>query len=311
MQIAGNILEAIGNTRLVQLNKIVPPNAARVLIKLEGSNPTGSMKDRMAQAMIAAAEADGRLKPGGTVVEYTGGSTGTSLALICAAKGYRLRIVTSDAFSQEKINHMRALGAEITIIPSDQGRINKQLFDQMIAKAGEFSQEPGTYWTDQFKNRDHVAGYNTLGEEIWAQTDGNIDAFVQMVGTSASLQGTSSVLRRYKPDIQIIAVEPAESPVLSGGATGAHGIEGVGSGFIPFLWDASVPSEILQVSTADAKAMARRLAGEEGVFAGTSTGGNVTAALRIAERLGSGKTIVCLQIDTGLKYLSTDVFKNA
>lgn len=308
--IAHNVLEAIGNTPLVQLQKVVPPNHARVLIKLEGANPTGSMKDRMAQAMIAEAEADGRLKPGGTVVEYTGGSTGTSLALICASRGYRLQIVYSDAFSQEKADHMRALGAEITMVPSENGRMTKKLFEDMIETARQLSQAPGSYWTNQLNNRDHIAGYHPLGEEIWAQTGGQVDAFVQSVGTSASIQGVGTVLRRHKPDVQIIAVEPAESAVLSGGQTGAHGIEGIGTGFMPPLWDATLVNDILPVSTADAKAMARRLAREEGIFAGTSSGANVIGAVRVAERLGSQATVVCLQVDTGLKYLSTDVYKS-
>lgn len=311
MQIASNILEAIGNTPLVQLTKVVPPDHARVLVKLEGANPTGSMKDRMAQAMIAEAEADGRLKPGGTVVEYTGGSTGTSLALICAAKGYRLRIVYSDAFSQEKADHMRALGAEVMIVPSEGGKMNKKLFEDMIETARQLSQEADAYWTNQLSNPDHITGYYSLGEEIWAQTDGQVDAFVQSVGTSASLQGVGTVLRRYKPDVQLVAVEPAESAVLSGGTTGAHKIEGIGVGYIPPLWRAEFMNDILPVSTEEAKTMARRLAREEGIFAGTSSGANVAAAIRVAKRLGQGATVVCLQVDTGLKYLSTGVYKSS
>lgn len=309
MSTAQSILEAIGHTPLLELRRVVPSHCARLLIKLEGTNPTGSMKDRMAQAMIAAAEADGRLKPGGTVVEYTGGSTGTSLALICAAKGYRLRIVYSDAFSKEKADHMRALGAEIMMVPSDQGRITKHLFETMIETAREMSEEPNTYWTNQLQNRDHIAGYHPLGEEIWDQTEGQVSAFVQSVGTSASIQGVGTVLRRYHPEVQIIAVEPAESAVLSGGQTGAHGIEGIGTGFMPPLWNPALVNAILPVSTAEAKQMARRLAREEGVFAGTSTGANVVGAIRVAEQLGPAAAVVCLQVDTGLKYLSTDVYR--
>jgi cysteine synthase len=309
MPIARNVLEAIGNTPLVELRKVIPPGHARVLVKLEGANPTGSMKDRMAQAMIAEAEADGRLKPVGTVVEYTGGSTGTSLALICAVKGYRLRIVYSDAFSPEKADHMRALGAEITMISSDGGGMTKKLFEDMIEAARQISQEPGTYWTNQLSNPDHIVGYHPLGEEIWTQTDGQVDAFVQSVGTSASLQGVGTVLRRHKPDVQLVAVEPAESAVLSGGKTGSHKIEGIGVGYIPPLWIPDFVNDILRVSTDDAKAMARRLAREEGLFAGTSSGANVVGAIRVAERLGSQATVVCLLVDTGLKYLSTDVYK--
>ncbi|MBZ0301667.1 MAG: PLP-dependent cysteine synthase family protein [Anaerolineae bacterium] len=310
MAVAHTILEAIGNTPLMALGKVVPPHHARVLIKLEGANPTGSMKDRMAQAMIARAEADGRLKPGGTVVEYTGGSTGTSLALICAAKGYRLRIVYSDAFSQEKADHMRALGAEVMLVPSDGGRITKTLIQTLIETARQISQERDCYWTDQFNNTDHVAGYHALGEEIWMQTGGQVDAFVQSVGTSASLRGVGTILRQHKPGVQLIAVEPAESAVLSGEPTGAHHIEGIGAGFVPPLWDPILVHNILKVSSAEARAMAQRLAREEGLFAGISTGANVVGAIRVAEKLGRQATVVCLQVDTGLKYLSTDVFKS-
>ncbi len=309
MGIASSVLGAIGDTPLVQLCKVVQPDQARVLVKLEGANPTGSMKDRMAQAMIAEAEADGRLKPGGTVVEYTGGSTGTSLALICAAKGYRIRIVTSDAFSQEKRDHMRALGAELTLIPSEGGRTTKKLIGNMIEAARQISQEPGTYWTDQLNNSDHIAGYHPLGEEIWAQTDGQVDAFVHCVGTGASLRGVGAVLRRHKPDVRVMAIEPAESAVLSGGQTGSHNIEGVGIGYMPPLWDPNSVDDILTVHTDEAKAMARRLAQEEGLFAGTSSGANVVAAIRIARQLGPQATVVTLLVDTGLKYLSTDVYK--
>ena len=309
MSIASNILHTIGNTPLVQLRKMVSPGHARVVVKLEWVNPTGSMKDRMAQAMIASAEADGRLPPGGTVVEYTGGSTGTSLGLICAAKGYRLRIVTSDAFSQEKRDHMRALGAELTLVRSEGGRTTKKLIQDMIEAARQISQEPGSYWTDQLNNVDHIGGYHSLGEEIWAQTDGRVDAFVQCVGTAASLRGAATVLRRHKPDLRVVAVEPAESAVLSGGQSGAHNIEGIGIGYTPPLWEPTLVDEVLTVPTDEAKAMARRLAREEALFAGTSSGANVVAALRVAEALGPEATVVTLLIDSGLKYLSTDLYK--
>jgi len=207
---------------MVRLRKVVPPNGADILVKLEWENPTGSVKDRMAQTVIARAEADGRLKPGGTVVEYTGGSTGTSLALVCAAKGYRLKIVTSDAFSQEKLDHMAALGAELTLVPSEGGLTTKKLILDMIETARGLSREPHTYWTDQLNNHDSIAGYYSLGEEIWSQTKGEIDAFVHCVGTAASSRGVATVLKRYKPGIQIVVVEPAESSVLLGGQAGPH-----------------------------------------------------------------------------------------
>ena len=303
------ILDAIGNTSLVRLRKVVP-SGTNVFAKLEWENPTGSMKDRMAQAVIARAEEDGRLKPGGTVVEYTGGSTGASLALVCAAKGYRLRIVTSDAFSREKLDQMAAFGAELTLVPSEDGRTTKKLILDMIEAARNLSGEPGTYWTDQLNNQDSIAGYHALGEEIWTQTDGSVDAFVHSVGTAASLRGVAAVLKRYKPSVRIVAVEPAESAVLGGGEPGPHKIEGVGIGYRPPLWDPSVVDEVVAVGTEEAKAMARRLAREEALFAGTSSGANVIAASRVAERLGPGATVVTLMVDSGLKYVNTDVYRS-
>jgi cysteine synthase A len=303
------VLDAVGGTSIVALRKLVPPGSARVLVKLEWENPTGSMKDRMAQAVIAAAEADGRLRPGGTVVEYTGGSTGTSLALVCAARGYRIRIVTSEAFSQEKRDHMAALGAELTLVPSEGGLTTKKLILDMIETARGLAREPGTFWTNQLENEDSIAGYFPLAEEIWRQTDGRVDAFVHGVGTGASSRGVATVLKAKKPAVRMVAVEPAESPVLAGGAPGPHKIEGVGVGYVPPLWEPSLVDGIEAVATADAKEMARRLAREEALFAGTSSGANVVAALRVAARLGEGATVVTLMCDSGLKYLSTDVYR--
>ena len=303
-----NILQAIGNTSLVQLRSVVPPGCGRVFAKLEWENPTGSMKDRSAQAMVSRAEEDGRLKPGDTIVEYTGGSTGTSLALICAAKGYRLHIVTSYAFSQEKLDHMSALGADLTLVPSEGGLTTKKLILDMIETAKEFAHAPHTYWTDQLNNYDSIAGYYSLAEEIWNQTDGKVDAFVQCVGTAASSRGVATVLKRYKPNIKIVVVEPAESAVLRGGQAGPHKIEGVGIGYIPPLWEPRLVDEIVPVTTADAKDMARRLAREEALFAGTSSGANVVAAIRVAKQLGPDAQVVTLMVDSGLKYLSTDVY---
>jgi cysteine synthase A len=307
---AVDLLQAIGNTSMVRLRKVVPTGGAEVLAKLEWENPTGSVKDRMADAVIARAEADGRLKRGGTVVEYTGGSTGTSLALVCAAKGYRIRIVTSDAFSREKLDHMAALGAELTLVPSEGGLTTKKLILDMIETARELSREPNTYWTNQLENHDTIAGYHGLGEEIWTQTNGEVGAFVHCVGTAASSRGVATVLKRRKPSVRIVAVEPAESPVLLGGAPGPHKIEGVGIGYTPPLWEPSLVDEIVAVPTDEAKAMARRLAREEALFAGTSSGANVVAALRVAERLGPGAKVVTLMADSGLKYLSTDVYRS-
>jgi cysteine synthase A len=305
-----DILHAIGNTSLVRLRRVVPAVCSDVLVKLEWENPTGSMKDRMAHAVISQAEEDGRLKPGDTVVEYTGGSTGTSLALVCAARGYRIHIVTSDAFSQEKRDHMAALGAELTLVPSEGGLMTRKLFLDIIEVARELSRDPHTFWTDQLNNQDSIAGYHALGEEIWSQTKGKIDAFVHSVGTAASLRGVTAVLKRYKPDVRIVAVEPAESPVLLGGQAGPHKIEGIGIGFTPPLWVPTLVDEILPVKTDDAKEMARRIAREEALFAGTSSGGNVLAAIQVAKRLGPDATVVTLMVDSGLKYLSTDVYRS-
>jgi cysteine synthase A len=306
---AMDILHAIGNTSLVRLRNVVPQGCAEILVKLEWENPTGSMKDRMAQAVISRAEADGRLKPGDTVVEYTGGSTGTSLALVCAARGYRIRIVTSDAFSAEKRDHMAALGAELTLVPSEGGRTTKQLILDMIEAARALSREPRTYWTDQLNNHDSIAGYHPLGEEIWSQTGGEVDAFVHCVGTAASSRGVATVLKRHRPGVRIVAVEPAESSVLRGGPAGPHKIEGVGIGYTPPLWEPALVDEIVAVGTDDAKEMTRRLAREEALFAGTSSGANVIAAIRVGERLGPRAKVVTLMADSGLKYLSTDVFR--
>ena len=304
-----DILDAIGNTSMVRLRKVVGPDCGNVFVKLEWENPTGSVKDRMAQAVISRAEADGRLEPGDTVIEYTGGSTGASLAFVCSVKGYRIRIVSSDAFSPEKLDQMRALGAELILVPSEDGLTTKKLILDMIETARALSREPHTFWSDQLHNEDSIAGYYALGEEIWSQTNGNVDAFVHCVGTAASSRGVATVLKRYNPSIKIVCVEPAESSVLLGGQPGPHKIEGVGIGYTPPLWDPSLVDEIIAVKTDDAKEMARRLAREEGLFSGTSSGANVIAAKLVAERLGPGANVVTLMADSGLKYLNTDVYR--
>ena len=305
-----DLLHAIGNTSMVRLRKVVPPECGDIFAKLEWENPTGSLKDRMARAVISRAVEDGRLKPGDTVVEYTGGSTGTSLALVCAAKGYRLRIVSSDAFSKEKLDHMAALGAELTLVPSEGGLTTKKLILDMIEAARALSREPHTYWTDQLNNGDSIAGYESLGEEIWSQTKGEIDAFVHCVGTAATSRGVATVLKRYKPGIKIFVVEPAESSVLLGGQAGSHKIEGVGIGYTPPLLEPTLVDDILPVRTDDAKDMARRIAREEALFAGTSSGANVVAAIQVAKRLGPDAKVVTVMADSGLKYLSTDVYRS-
>jgi cysteine synthase A len=302
------MLDAIGNTPIVELRRVRPRHGARVMVKLESANPTGSMKDRIALAMVSRAAEDGRLAPGGRVVEYTGGSTGMALAFVCAAGGYRCTLVSSDAFSEEKLTGMAALGAEVLIVPSDRKRLTEGLIREMIETARRLSTEPDTYWTDQLNNRDGEAGYHPLGEEIWKQTEGSVVAFVQSVGTAHSLHGTADVLREHRPEVRIVAVEPAESPVLSKGITGGHRIEGIGIGFVPPLWRPEQVDEIVQVGSDEAMAMARRLASEEGLFAGTSTGANVIAALRVAEGLPSDGVVVTLAVDSGAKYLSTELY---
>lgn len=305
------ILDTIGRTRLLPLRHVVPEGSARVLIKLEYENPTGSMKDRMALAMVEAAEADGRLRPGGSVVEYTGGSTGVSLAFVCAAKRIPLRIVTSDAFSKEKRDHMTALGAQLTLVASEKGGMTKALTLEMVETARKLAAAPGSYWTDQLNNIDQLPCYERMGEEIWEQTRGQVSAFVQSVGTCGSLRGISTGLRAHNEAVHVVAVEPEESAVFSGRPTGSHKIEGVGAGFIVPLWSETVCDEIQTVSTEEAMATARRLARLEGIFAGTSTGGNVAVALRIAERLGPEHTVVTVAVDSGMKYLSTELYGQA
>lgn len=306
---SAGVLAGIGNTPIIDLAGLVPAGSARLLMKLEWANPTGSMKDRMARAAIERAEASGRLAPGGTVVEYTAGTTGISLAFVCAAKGYDLEIVFSDAFSEEKRRTMQAFGARITDVPSDHKKITEALIKEMIRTAGEISRKPRHWYCDQLNNPDAATGYHPLGEEIWSQTDGRITAFVHAVSTAHSIHGVTEALWGHDRNIEIVAVEPDESAVLSGGPTGSHKIEGIGIGFIPPLWKPEMVHRIERVTTADAKQMARRLARELGVFAGTSTGANVVAALRVAARLGPAATVVTIACDSGLRYLSTDVFR--
>ena len=302
------VLDAIGRTPIIRLDHLVPEGAAEVWVKLEGHNPTGSYKDRMALAMIEGAERAGLLSPGQTVVEYTGGSTGTSLALVCALKGYPLRIVTSDAFAAEKLATMRAFGAQLEIIPS-QGGITPDLIPAMQRRAREIVAETGGYATDQFSNTHMVAGYRTLGEEILAQLPGPIDVYCGYVGTAGCFLGVTRALRAAHPTVRRVVIEPAESAVLSGGPAGTHRIEGGGVGFRPpQLVDGSF-DEVQTVSTADAFPTARRAARVEGLFSGPSTGANILVATRIATRLGAGHRVVTVQVDSGMKYLGGDLYR--
>ena len=301
-------LGAIGNTPVVRLSRIVEPDMAEVWVKLESHNPTGSYKDRMALAMIEGAEASGRLAPGQTVVEYTGGSTGSSLALVCAIKGYPLRIVSSDAFAEEKLLTMRAFGATVEIVHSP-GGITPELIPRMRARAAEIAAETGGYQTDQFTNHDMVDGYEALGEELAEQLDGRLDAYVGYVGTAGCFLGTTRGLRHRIARFERIVVEPAESAVLSGGKPGTHRIEGGGSGFVPPQLTTDDWDGVEAVSTAEAIAMARRAARAEGLWSGPSTGANLVAALRVARRLGPSARVATVLVDSGLKYLGGEVYR--
>lgn len=303
-----SVLDAIGRTPLVPLGRLVPQGHARILVKLELANPTGSMKDRMMRAMIDAAEGDGRLRPGQEIVEFTGGSTGTSLAFVAAAKGYPTTIVTSDAFSLEKRRHMEAFGATLRIVPSDGGRITPDLFVRMLAETQKLRGERAAFWTDQFNNHDQADGYGALADEAWDQSGGAIDAFVHAVGTAGSIRGTATGLRRHRPDVEVVAVEPSTSAVISGGPPGPHRMEGMGTGRIVPLFPRELITGVEAVSTEDAEAMARTLARQEAIFAGTSTGANLVAALRVAKRLGAGRTVMMIAVDTGLKYVTTPLY---
>jgi cysteine synthase len=304
-----SMTEVVGHTPLVRLNKVVPQGAADVFVKLEWFNPTGSYKDRMALAMIEEAEKRGDLRPGMTVVEYTGGSTGSSLAFVCAVKGYRFRVVSSDAFAIEKRRTMTALGAELVIVPSEDGRITPDLVPRMIERARELAAEPGTYFTDQLNNEDMVVGYRTIGEELVDQLDGPIDVFCAAVGTAGMVMGVAQALAAAGSPTRVVVFEPAATPVLTAGTTGTHRVEGVGIGFVPPLLDTDLFEEARAIEEDDGREMARRLAAEEGLLSGISSGLNVAGAVGIAQELGEGHTVVTVAVDTGLKYLGGDLFE--
>jgi cysteine synthase A len=301
------MLDAIGSTPVVRLERLVEPGMAEVWVKLESANPTGSYKDRMARAIVESAERDGRLRPGQTLVEYTAGSTGSSLAYVCALKGYPLRIVSSDAFAQEKIQTMRLFGADVELLSSPEG-VTPELVPRMMERAREIVDEVGGFAVDQFRNVDMLAGYAGLAAELLDQLDGPIDAFCAYVGTGGCFVGVTRELRRAFPELRRVAIEPAESAVLSGGTPGTHSIEGGGAGFWPPLLEPDDLDEVRAVSTDDAYAMARRAAVVEGLWSGPSTGANLTVALELARRLGSGKRVVTPLVDSGLKYLAGGLY---
>lgn len=309
--VRGSVLDAIGNTPAVRLRRVVDDRCADVVVKLEYYNPTGSYKDRMALAMIEGAVKRGTLKPGMRVVEYTGGSTGSSLALVCAVKGFRFSPVTSDAFALEKTKTMRALGAQPILVPSGDGKVRPELFTRMRAEVDRLLAEGGSFWTDQFHNADALDGYRGIGRELAEQTGGSLDVFCGAVGTAGMLVGVSRALKDAGCRARIVALEPSTSPALTAGHGGAHHVEGIGVGYVPPHLERDDYDEARAVDEEEACAMARRLAREEGIFAGTSTGLNVAGAVRLARELGPGHTVATVAVDTGLKYLAGDLYADA
>jgi cysteine synthase A len=300
----------IGNTPLIKLDRLSEPNCAEIYVKYEGSNPTGSMKDRMALAMIEGAEKRGELRKGGRVVEYTGGSTGSALAMVCANKGYKAHFVSSDAFAFEKLQMMRAFGAELEIIPSEKGQITAKLIDDMIARARELSKAPNTFWTDQVNNADNRAAYHAMAHEIIKVLGTNIHEFIQGVGTGGSLSGNAEVFKKEIPSIRITAVEPDKVRFLSGGdIKGSHRLEGIGLGFVPSIYRGDLVDATMPVRNEDAYDMARQVAVKEGIFGGITSGANVWAAIQRAREIGPGKKIVTIVVDSGLKYLAGDLYR--
>jgi cysteine synthase len=308
--IAASVLQAIGRTPLVRLVRVVPPGSAEVLVKLESINPTGSYKDRMALAMIEGAETRGALRPGMRVVEFTGGSTGSSLAMVCAAKGYRFVALSSDAFAREKLLTMTALGAELRMIASDGGKVTPALFERFRAEIAKLAAEPDTFWTDQFHNTDALNGYADIGRELHEQAGGRVDVFCGAVGTGGMLAGVARALREAGSRARIVALEPTESPAMTQGRGGAHRVEGIGTGSIPPHVAARPYDEARAIDEPAARDMARRLARDEGLLVGTSTGLNVAAAVQLARELGPGKVVATVAVDSGLKYLAGDLFES-
>ncbi len=308
MKDAVNVIAAIGNTPLIRLKNLPDDDSAEIWVKWEGANPTGSMKDRMALSMIEGAEKRGDLQHGGRVVEYTGGSTGSSLAMVCAAKGYSAYMVSSDAFSEEKLMTMRAFGATVEIIPSKDRKITSDLMQALVSRAGEMAKELNTFCTDQFNNLDNRSAYHGMAEEILRNIDGEVNAFVMSVGTGACFSGISEVLKERLKKVKCVAVEPAAHRNLSGGHMGGHHIEGIGIGFIPSIMRMDLVDDIVAVSDEDAMETTRALAREEGIFSGISSGANVFASMQVARKLGKRHKVVTVIVDTGLKYLQQDLF---
>lgn len=306
-----SILGAIGNTPVVQLKHVVPDDCADVFIKLEFYNPTGSYKDRMAKSMVEEAEQRGDLKPGMTVVEATGGSTGSSLAFVCAAKGYQFRILCSDAVAAEKLRSMTALGADLEITHSPSGKMTPDLLPRMNKKAAEIGKQEGYYYTSQFTNPDALIGYEGIGHELVEQLPKGIDAFCGAVGTAGMAMGVGRALRSKSPATRIVILEPASAPLITKGAPGTHSVEGTSPGFVPPHLNRDLYDEARAIEEDEARTMSRRLAKEEGLLVGTSSGMNVVAALQLAKELGPGKTVVTIAVDSGFKYLNGALFQDA
>jgi cysteine synthase len=309
--IADSVLHAIGHTPVVRLRRVVPPDAADVLVKLEFYNPTGSYKDRMALAMIEGAEARGALRRGMRVVEFTGGSTGSSLGMVCAAKGYDFVVLSSDAFAREKLQTMAAFGADVRLVPSEGGKVTPSLFDKFRSEIATLADEPNTFWTDQFHNTDAITGYMGIGRELLEQTGGRLDVFCGAVGTGGMLSGVARALREGGSRARVVALEPASSPALTAGRGGAHRVEGIGTGSVPPHMTSKPYDDARAIDESDAREVVRRLAREEGLLVGTSTGLNVAAAIQLARELGPGKVVATVAVDTGLKYLAGDLFDAA
>jgi cysteine synthase A len=308
LSLAGGILDSIGNTPLVRLKNIVPKDCASIYVKLEYFNPTGSYKDRMAYAIIHEAEKKGLLKRGMTVVEFTGGSTGTSLALVCSAKGYRFKAVSSDAFAREKLKSMEMFGAELVVIPSDGGKITPELFEIMISEVEKITAAGNAFRPDQFNNKDALKGYQVMGKEIMEQLAGSIDVFCAGVGTAGMLTGVSLALKEGNPKTKVIALEPASAPLISQGTKGSHKIEGIGVGIIPPLLEKRLYDEIRTIEETDGREMAKLLVSREGILAGTSSGLNVAAAISVGKELGPDGAVVTVAVDSGMKYLAGGLF---
>jgi len=303
-------MQAIGKTPLIKLERLSEPNCAEIYVKYEGGNPTGSMKDRMALSMIEEAEKRGDLKPGGTVVEYTGGSTGGSLAMVCANKGYKAQFVCSDAYAKEKLQTMKAFGAHLEIIPSENGLITAKLIKSLVERARELSKAPNTFWTDQFNNVDNRKAYHRMAREILDELGNNIDEFIMGVGTGGCFSGNAEVFKNEISNIRCIPIEPLNVRALSGGnISGTHKLEGIGSGFVPSICRLDLADEIIAVSNENAFETARKLARMEGIFGGITSGANVWAAMQRARIIGAGKRIVTVIVDSGLKYLNGDLYK--